>query len=260
MTTLTPVRSRGAFAGFRNLLDKELGSWWRTRRWLVHLVLWLVVINGFVTMIWLEGRREMTAEAGLQESTNIFFQVGGFFALIGAVLVTQGAIVGERRSGTAAWVLTKPVTRKAMVLSKLVGITASFLVLSLVIPAGVFLAEVRAFWGLGPALHHFAEGVGILALHQFFYVALTLLLGTLLQSRGAVAGAALGFWISGNILPNLVPKWVVTLMPWPLASAAGNIALWRPVPLPLWQPALASLGFTALFLVVGMWRFEREEF
>ena len=30
------------------------------------------------------------------EFMQIFFQVGGFFGLIGAIVVTQGAIVGER--------------------------------------------------------------------------------------------------------------------------------------------------------------------
>ena len=258
--TLSPRRSAGPLAGFGNLLSKELGSWWRTRRWVVHLLLWLVVINGFVMLIWADGRHQMTPEAGLRETMQVFFQAGGFFALIGAVLVTQGAIVGERRSGTAAWVLTKPTTRKAMVLSKLVAITGSFLLLSLVVPSAVLLLQLRVLWGVLPGPVHFAEAVGIVALHQLFYIALTLLFGTLLQSRGAVAGASLGFWISGNILPNLVPKWVVAALPWTLTSAAGSIALWRPVPLPLWQPVLASLVLTALFVVVAMWRFEREEF
>ena len=38
-----PTVALGWRAGFGNFLDKELGSWWRTRRWLIHLVLWLVV-------------------------------------------------------------------------------------------------------------------------------------------------------------------------------------------------------------------------
>ncbi len=258
--TLTPVRSAGAFAGFRNLLSKEMGSWWRTKRWLVHLLLWLVVINGFVVLIWLDGRHNMTPEGGLRETMQVFFQAGGFFALIGAVLVTQGTIVGERRSGTAAWVLTKPTTRKAMVLSKLVAISISFLLLSLVVPCAVLLVQLQILWGRLPETIHFLEAAGLLALHQVFYVALTLLFGTLLQSRGAVAGVSLGFWISGNILPNLVPAWVVGLMPWTFTQAAANIALWRPVPVRLWVAALSCAVLAVTFVVLAMWRFEREEF
>jgi len=257
--TLTPIRSAGAFAGFGNLLSKELGSWWRTRRWVVHLLLWLVVINGFLLLIWVDGRRHMTPDAGLGETMQVFFQAGGFFALIGAVLVTQGTIVGERKSGTAAWVLTKPTTRKAMVLSKLVAITLSFLTLSLVIPCAVLPIELHLLWGRLPEAGHFLEAVGLLTLHQFFYISLTLLSGTLLQSRGAVAGVSLGFWISGNILSSLVP-WLVPFMPWPLTGAAANVALWRPVPVPLWVTALSCFALSVVFVLIAMWRFEREEF
>ncbi len=258
--SLTPTRSTGWSTGFGNLLDKELGSWWRTRRWLVHLLLWLAIIPGFILLISLESRRESTPAQGLENVMQIFFQAGGFFALIGAVLVTQGAIVGERSYGTAAWVLTKPTTRKAFVLSKFVGITATFLLLSLVIPGVVTLIVSRVVWGVLPRIDHFAEAVGILALHQTFYIAITLMLGTLFSSRGPVGGLALGLWIAGNILPNFVPSWVTTAMPWTLPRAAGQIALWQPVGMPLWIPASISAALIVVMLLVALWRFEREEF
>lgn len=258
--TLAPAVARGWRAGFENLLDRELGTWWRTRRWLVHLVLWSVLTGFFCLMVWLENRKDWTGAEGLRESTQLFFQLGGFFALIGAVLAAQSAIVGERRSGTAAWVLTKPTTRKAFVLAKFVGITASFLTLSLVIPALVWLLQVWLQWRTLPAPAHFLEAAGLLALHQTFYIALTLMLGTLAQHRGAVAGSALGFWIAGNILPNVVPGWVLLLLPWPLVSAAVSIAQWRPLSFLLWQPSLATALWIVVFLAVALWRFEREEF
>ena len=258
--TLIATKATGWSTGFGNLLNKELDSWWRTRRWLVHLLLWLAVIAGFILLISLESRHQTTPARGLDEVMNVFFQAGGFFALIGAVLVTQGSIVGERSYGTAAWVLTKPTTRKAFVLSKFVGITGTFLLLSLVVPAIVTLVVCRLVWGLLPGLNHFAEAVGILALHQTFYIALTLMLGTFFQSRGPVGGLALGFWVAGNILPNFVPPWVTTAMPWSLARSASQIALWRPVGLPLWIPAAISAALILLMLLAALWRFEREEF
>ncbi len=258
--TLQPAAARGWRAGFANLLDRELGTWWRTRRWLVHLVLWPSVIGLFCLIIWLEGRKTMAPADGLRESTQLFFQLGGFFALIGAVLATQSAIVGERRSGTAAWVLTKPTTRRAFVLAKFVGITLSFLTLSLVLPALVWQVQIWLQWRTLPAPPHFLEAAGILALHQTFYIALTLMMGTLLQHRAAVAGSALGFWIAGNIVPSFAPAWVSAILPWPLVGAAASIALWRPVPFLLWQPALATAIWSAVFIAVALWRFEREEF
>jgi ABC-2 type transport system permease protein len=258
--SLVTIEPSGWTAGFGNLLVKELGSWWRTRRWLVHLLLWLTVIAGFLVLVGLEGHRQMSPERGISESMQIFFQVGGFFGLIGAVLVTQGAIVGERDSGTAAWVMTKPTSRKAFVLSKFVAITASFLLLSLAIPAAASLAICQAIWGTVPGPVHFVEALGIAALHQTCYIALTLMLGTLFRSRGPVGGVALGFWLAGNILPNFVPKWIPLILPWPLTQSAAAIALWRPVPFPIWIPATATAGLTVLCLAVALWRFEREEF
>lgn len=258
--SLIATRAAGWSTGFGNLLGKELDSWWRTRRWVVHLVLWLGVIAGFILLISLESRHDTTPARGLDEVMNVFFQAGGFFALIGAVLVTQGSIVGERSYGTAAWVLTKPTTRKAFVLSKFVGITGTFLLLSLVIPAFATLIISRIVWGLVPGLDHFAEAVGILALHQTFYIALTLMLGTFFQSRGPVGGLALGFWVSGNILPNFVPPWLTAGTPWSLARSAGQIALWQPVGLPLWIPVAISAVLIVVMLLAALWRFEREEF
>lgn len=258
--TLLATKATGWSTGFGNLLDKELGSWWRTRRWLVHLLLWLGVITGFVLLVSYESRSQTTPARGLEEVMNVFFQVGGFFALIGAVLVAQGAIVGERSSGTAAWVLTKPTTRKAFVLAKFVGITGSFLLLSLVIPAATTLIVCQLIWKLVPGLDHFAEAVGLLALHQTFYIALTLMLGTFSRSRGPVGGLALGFWVAGNILPSFIPQWVTLGMPWSLARAAGQIALWQPLALPLWIPAAITSVLIVVMLLVALWRFEREEF
>ena len=40
---------------------------------------------------------------------------------IGGVILVQGALVGEKRSGTAAWVLSKPISRPAFFLAKLIA-------------------------------------------------------------------------------------------------------------------------------------------
>ena len=86
------------------------------------------------------------------------------------------------------------------------------------------------------------------------------MLGTLFQSRGPVGGLALGFWMLGNILPSFVPKWLTIGMLWSLAQTASDIALWKPVGLPLWIPAAISAVLIVLMLLAALWRFEREEF
>jgi ABC-2 type transport system permease protein len=258
--SLTPVTATGPIAGFGNLVDKELASWWKTRRWLVHLILWPAVINAIPLITYLDGHRSATPVEGLRESLEIFFQVGGVFALVGAVLVTQSTVVGERHSGTAAWVLTKPTSRKAFILSKFVAITFSFLLLSLIASSLVFWVQMGVTWKALPNVAHFAEAAGIIALHQVFYIALTLMLGTLFNSRGPVGGVAFGLWIAGAILPNFLPKWVPVFMPWKLIEGAASIANWKAYPIPLWVPSVASAVMAAIFVLVALWRFEREEF
>ncbi len=39
---LLPARGSGWLAGFGNMFAKELGEWFRTRRWLWQLLIWLV--------------------------------------------------------------------------------------------------------------------------------------------------------------------------------------------------------------------------
>ncbi|MGE0439287.1 MAG: ABC transporter permease [Gemmatimonadales bacterium] len=257
--TLETVVSSGWAAGFRNFLGKEMAGWWRTRRWLVHLVLWQVVITGFVVMVTRDESNRGQARA-LSEAFTVFFQVGGFFGLIGAVLVSQGSIVGEKNSGTAAWVLTKPIARPAFILAKFVAITFTFLLLSLLLPSLTTLVASQLLIGTTPAPEHFFEAVGLAAVHQTFYIAFTLFLGTVFGSRGPVAGVALGFWIGGQILINYLPKWFVLAMPWLITNAASKVARWEAAPVPVWIPVASSAALAVGLVLAAVWRFGREEF
>ena len=49
-TVLQPVKERGWRRGFANLLRKENGEWWRTRRWWLQSLLWLLIINGILAV------------------------------------------------------------------------------------------------------------------------------------------------------------------------------------------------------------------
>ena len=49
-TGLQPARG-GRLAGFGNLLGKELGEWFGTRRWLVQALVWLALVDGVVAFL-----------------------------------------------------------------------------------------------------------------------------------------------------------------------------------------------------------------
>ena len=257
---LQRVASGGTLRGFGNLLQNETRAWWGTRKWLVHLVLWIAIINGFVGLVaWTEGKDGKSATAIYSEAVQLFFIIGGIAAALGVVSTIQGAIVGEKQLGTAAWILSKPASRSAFVLAKLVAHAGAFVVLAVGLPALVFcIQSLVAGWGL-PALAPFAGGVALLTLHLLFYLALTVMLGTMLSSRGPIVGLGVGLIIAGLNLPNLLPQ-LSTFFPWRLPSTAGGLVLGEAVS----REAFVAIGMTAawtvLFVVVALWRFAREEF
>jgi ABC-2 type transport system permease protein len=110
---LQTTKNRGALRGFSNLLGKEYGSWWTTRRWFVHLLLWPLLLNGLVLVLSFSLSKEphFTAFEIAQMVTTLFFIGMGQVAAFGAVVATQSAITGEKQRGTAAWIMSKPVRR-----------------------------------------------------------------------------------------------------------------------------------------------------
>ena len=47
-STFQVVNEHGWRRGFANMLRKENRDWWRTRRWWINILIWLVLINGVV--------------------------------------------------------------------------------------------------------------------------------------------------------------------------------------------------------------------
>jgi ABC-2 type transport system permease protein len=102
---------------------------------------------------------------------------------VGVVTGVQGAINREKQLGTAAWVLSKPVSRSAFELAKMLAYSIAFLVLLLLLTSLVIYAQSQMLWNQMPALPAFLAGWLVMALHMLF----TIILGTLYSSRGPVA-------------------------------------------------------------------------
>ncbi len=138
---LQVVTDRSWLAGFGNMVAKEYGLWWRTRRALVHHVLWLCVINGFLFLVGMDMVRQ-NPYAALQELIEVYFRACGLFAAIGIIVSTQSSVLSERQLGTAEWVLSKPVTREAFLLSKLLVNGTSFVALAVLVPSVVLFSQL----------------------------------------------------------------------------------------------------------------------
>jgi ABC-2 type transport system permease protein len=258
---LQAIKELGWRRGFANLLRNENRVWWGTRKWLIHLLLWLVVLNGLVLLIGLTEGQETNNPVPLYETLmQVFFQVGAFATAIGVVTTAQGAIVREKQLGTAAWILSKPVARSAFVLAKFVAYAVGFVSLATLVPSVILYGQSLFFAGRTPELGSFLAGVGVTVLHTLFYLALTLLLGTLFNTRGPIGGIAMGVLFAGFLLPNVLPQAVVLAFPWMLKDLAVALTLGSALPVVWPIPVVATALWTTLFLAVALRRFGREEF
>ncbi len=256
---LEPVKD--TLSGFRNLVGKENGEWTRGLSLVAHGAIWMLIValvSVAVAFVRIQVGVDDTPKEINDAGALMFFILGSVASVIAVVAKTQGAIIGEKQLGTAAWVLSKPASRRAFVLAKLAVHFRWLLTVTLLLPAIVFYVLITAVSTVPPPPLAFLAGVAILCLGLLFYLSLSLLLGTVFESRGALAGCVFGFMVAGFMLANYAP-WLTAGFPWLFFQAGYNLVKQVDVPL----HALISIPATALwillFVFLALRRFERAE-
>jgi len=171
------------------------------------------------------------------------------FVLIAIVIAGAGVISSERSSGTAILVLTKPLSRGAFVVTKLVSQvvllvtatalgTAACLGVTSIIFTGVTVAPVltmAALWLLSASI--------VVVAMTLFSAAFT--------SRGAAAGAGLGFYFFMLLLSSWAPAaryTFVGLMPAMRDALMGHtLSLGWPVTTAIAAIGIGTVGAVAIF-------------
>ena len=250
-----------SLSGFRNLIGKENGEWTRGLSLVAHLAIWMFIVALIsVAVAFVQGERETgySPKDINDAGALMFFVLGAVASVIAVVAKTQGAIIGEKQLGTAAWVLSKPASRRAFVLAKLVVHFRWLLTVTLLLPAVVFYVLLTAVSTRPPPPLAFLAGFGILALGLLFYLSLSLLLGTVFESRGTLAGCVFGFMVAGFMIANYAP-WLTAAFPWLFFQSGYNLVKQIEVPL----HGLVSIPVTALwcvlFIFLALRRFARAE-
>ncbi len=252
---LQPLQQHGWRAGLSPLMSAGFGAWWRTKEWWTQALLWTIVINGSVAVaVW----------GDAPEGVSVFtlFGVMTMFAAIAVTILMMEAIVGEKRNGTAAWVLSKPASREAFMLAKLVpnavGVTATMIL----IPSAFLLLQTTLA-GIAVSLPGFVLGSLVAALNLMFYLTLTLMLGTLFDSVAPVIAIPLAFAFGQQLFVGI--PGLAALMPWALVvptgeadtSVTGAIIIGEPVAAP--GAVVVTAVACAAFVVVAFWRWKRTE-
>jgi ABC-2 type transport system permease protein len=254
------VDQRGWRRGLDNLLDKEFGRWFRTRRWWSQALVWLGIIGFLMGTIILQSGTDS------DNMVLIFGIFASIFPAVAVIIQMQSALVGEKASGTAAWVLSKPVSRPAFIISKLVGNALVVLLVMVLIP-DILAAYPLLSYAMGHLLTplRFLAGLMVIWLSLLYYLSFTLMLGAFFKNRGAVIGLALGMLFMQQYLFGLTPLFKVVL-PWTLTvPVSGGDAL-LPALLqgqalkPFVPQVLFIIAEIALFVGLAIWRFNKEEF
>ena len=246
---------KGWQSGFSTLLKREF-QWWVTRAGLLQFGIWILVLNGLLLILTAVGT--FADPAVLDQGPEILFQTLAIFTPIGILIIAQGAIIQERQSGTAAWVLSAPVSRSAFFLSKLIPLALGNLTAMLIIPGLIGYLQLSVLLGAPPPAIPYFYGLSLTFVHLLFYLTLALLGGTVLNTRAGVAGIGLIILFSGGFLIGVVPETVAALTPWPLGVLAGIAAQGQPIPSLI--PVITTVIYSIVFIAVGIWRFGREEF
>jgi ABC-type transport system involved in multi-copper enzyme maturation permease subunit len=250
-------------AGLANQTRREASMWWGTGRWWRQAGVWTLVLGGLlVVMHWVlpgviadvEGAEALPTD--VVETAAQFLELATFVSAVGVVILASGLLLDDQRLGLLEWLLSKPLSRPALVLAKLAGHASGLLVALVVVPwvAVYALLSIAAGapWPLGRFL-----GAGVLvSLFVVFHLALVLALSALTASRGAVLAVPLALLVGADVVVGAVPA-LADWAPYVLGRVAA--ALVATGELVAVGPLLATAAWTVALSAVAVWRFARQE-
>lgn len=248
--------------GFASLIRKDLLEQWRTFRLpamgLVFLVFGLMspLLAKYTAELIEQFAGNVEINVPIPTSKDAIDQIIknlGQTGPIAAILLGMGVIAAEKQRGTAALILTKPVTRSAFIVSK-------FLALMATLATGVLLGCVAGYVYTAilfepPPVGGYTFFTLLILLSITVYAAITFLGSTVLNSSLAAAGvglAALVITVAMAALPG-----IGGFMPVGLYAPARDIALGGPSENVL-MPVIINLIVVGLALTFAWLSFRRQ--
>ena len=175
------------------------------------------------------------------------------FGILLALLMSMGSVAQEKERGTAAMMLTRPVSREIFLLAKFTSLALTF-------AASLVLAALGC-WYYTLLLFQALDWIPFLALNGLMlvvfldYIAMTLLCSTLARSQAAAAGLAFGgLVLLGGLgaLPRIGDYLPGKLFSWGMALLIGKAD-------PAWPALWISLGLVLALLLAAGIIFRRQE-
>jgi ABC-2 type transport system permease protein len=246
------------------MVRKELLEHVRTLR--LPVVVILFALLGLLSPLMARYVREIIMAAGAESLSGAvpdpvvgdavvqFTKNLGQFGVLAAVLVTVGSVASEKERGTAAFLLTKPVSRGAFLGGKVIGLGALLAVATLV--AGVLCWVYTAILFEPLAVGGFAAAVVLVWLSLCVFAAMTFLASVVARSALVAGGIGIAALLITGILSALPV--IGPYLPTSLWGLADQLAVGTATD-PLLGPVLAS-GAAIVGLVAVAWAaFARQE-
>ncbi len=261
------VNEKGWRRGLGNLLRGEYSAWFKSSRWWKHLLMWFSIIN--LMMIIMIIASVQAAQDGKDGPPILFMYgiFGGMFVAFGVMIIMQRVLIKEKQSGTAAWVLSKPVTRTAFVVSRLVVNSITVLLTSVIVPGVILYISLGLFSDFGwLSPLGFIAALLMVSLHTFYWIALVLMMGTLFESSSGVIAVPMTlffiFWMGTDLIPSLIyiSPLLLTFSPAPDQMSSLFVSFATGEPVFSWLPLISTIVSCIIFIAVAIWRFNRQEF
>jgi ABC-2 type transport system permease protein len=222
----------------------------------------MAIINGFMALIlWVIPAADPEEVIPLEEAKQVFLILFGLFATIGVIVLVQGAIVGEKQTGTAQWVMSNPVSSGAFILSKLLANAFAILIILVILQAVLFYVQISLREGQQLPLAPFVLASALVSLNLLFFLTLTTMLGTIFGSRGPVIGISIAVLIGQDLAVQLLADplpWLANIVPQRLIEYAQLSLSGESIP--SISPLIVIASLSILFIIVAIRRFGREEF
>ncbi len=248
---------------FLVLFKKDVREQWRTLRLPVIALIFFAV--GLASPVLAKYTPELLQRFGgdiqvtvptptTADSVGQFIKNLGQTGPFAAILLAMGAVARERECGTAALVLTKPVTRPAFLAAKFLALFVT-LVVSVLAGGLAAYAYTAALFSTMP-VGGFAACCALLLLSIVDFAAVTFLASTAIGSTLPAAGVGLGVFILMAIV-SIIPG-VNQVTPLGLADPARALAIGETAP-HLWVSLGCNLFWVAAFLGGAWLSFQRQE-
>ncbi len=249
---LTKIEEKNWFAGFWNLIKVELGG---IKSLLLMTLLWVGVIDGILLMTGI-------SEPEFELVMALYPLVAGFFPPIAVILISMTTIVEEKKFGTIAWILSKPVSRTTYIMAKWFAKSIYVFVSMCLIPGIVAYFVIVLLTGVVVSFLNFLLAICMIGLIQVFFVGFTIWLGTVVNNAGAVAAFPMVFNFTQQFIGGI--PFVIYVLPIAIILYPTGYSIAYSIILGLepfsYLPVVVTIAFVVIFPLLAIRQFNRSDF